>query len=137
MDPRTVSLYDMPYARLADYGVTYGNNRVSDPILRSTLAQISYRLGSRLFITSGDRNGAVNGNKRSHHLYGRAADFYVEGTDLRNTYAKIKNMEFVQRGYQLIYHTEDTISPHLHLGRYLDGRKSSFIVDDGFILPMR
>ena len=117
--------------------VIYGNYQVSDKTLRETLRGISEILGADIVLTSGDRHRIVNGNTRSHHLEGRAADFYVEGLSLSQAYEKIRNLPVIENGYQLIHHTTQTKAPHLHLGRYLDNRNSSFIVDNGHILGRR
>ena len=130
------SIYS-PYpqiARSANLAVNYGSKKVSDSILRNTLEMISYNLGRQIIITSGDRRSVVNRNNSSHHLMGRAADFYVQGMSLEDSYLKIIDMNFLSRGYQVIYHTEQTRAPHIHIGRYLDNRPSSFIVDNGQIL---
>ena len=137
MNPAIFNMCCLRSFRPTGLGVKYGPHRISDPVLRETLDTISLRLGQQIILTSGDRHRVVNGNNRSHHLQGRAADFYVENIDLRNAFAKIKQMDLIQQGYQLIYHTEDTVSPHLHLGRYHDNRPSSFNVDRGEILPVR
>ena len=117
--------------------VLYGDHRVSDSVLRATLDQIAFVLKSDVILTSGDRQHVVNANRKSHHLKGRAADFYVKGMSLSEAYERLKELPFLQNGFQLIYHSEETVSPHLHLGRYLDRRNSSFIVDRGSILPLR
>ncbi|MEZ4754267.1 MAG: D-Ala-D-Ala carboxypeptidase family metallohydrolase [Bdellovibrionota bacterium] len=124
-------------SRLLIPGVNYRNHQVSDQKLRDTLAMISYFLGSALTITSGDRRRIVNRNSNSQHLAGRAADFIPDQISLSNAYTQMQNMDFLSTGYQVIYHTEATRSPHLHIGRYLDNRTSSFVVDRGQILPRR
>lgn len=117
--------------------VHYRGRLVSDATLRRTLQQVSEYLNRDISITSGDRIAVLNGNKRSHHLLGRAADFTVTGMKLSDAFDALKKAKFLASGYQLIYHTEETVAPHLHLGRYADARPSSFSVDRGSILPAR
>jgi|GEM_PF-3135857 len=117
--------------------VDYRGNRISDPAVRAKLQEIADFLGRRVIVTSGDRDRVVNGNTRSHHLQHRAADFYVEGLSLGESYRRLKESGILARDYQVIYHTEVTTAPHLHIGRWGDNRRSDFIVDTGQILPRR
>lgn len=117
--------------------VVYGRHTVSDQKLKELLQKIADFTGSKVRLTSGDRVRVVNNNSRSHHLVGRAADFWVEGLTLREAYERLKDAVIPTRDYQFIYHTEVTVAPHLHIGRYNDNRPSTFIVDTGQILRRR
>jgi LysM repeat protein/peptidoglycan hydrolase-like protein with peptidoglycan-binding domain len=117
--------------------VVYGRHVVSDKGVKDLLQKIADFTGSRVIITSGDRKRVVNSNSRSHHLVGRAADFKIEGLSLGEAYRMLKDAVIPKRDFQFIYHTEVTVAPHLHVGRYGDNRPSSFIVDTGQILKRR
>lgn len=117
--------------------VSYNGHHVTDPDVRAKLQDIANFFGRRVVVTSGDRQQVVNGNTKSHHLRGRAADFHVEGLSLGEAYKRLKASGIVARDYQVIYHTEVTVAPHLHIGHWGDGRRSDFIVDTGQILPRR
>jgi peptidoglycan hydrolase-like protein with peptidoglycan-binding domain len=116
--------------------IKYNGHSISDKKVRVKLQQISSLYpNNRLIVTSGDRDRIVNGNARSLHLAGRAVDFYIEGVSLSNAYNRIKNSGLIDTGYEFIYHTERTIAPHLHLGRFEDERATAFFIDNGQILP--
>lgn len=117
--------------------VVFGRHRVSDQRVKDVLQAIADHTGSRVILTSGDRQRVVNNNSRSHHLVGRAADFAVEGLSLSEAFNMLKDTVIPKRDFQFIYHTEVTTAPHLHIGRYTDNRPSTFIVDTGQILPRR
>lgn len=117
--------------------VVYGRHVVSDKGVKELLQKIADFTGSRVIITSGDRQRVVNNNSRSHHLVGRAADFKIEGLSLGEAYRMLKDTVIPKRDFQFIYHTEVTVAPHLHIGRYSDNRPSNFIVDTGQILKRR
>jgi LysM repeat protein/peptidoglycan hydrolase-like protein with peptidoglycan-binding domain len=117
--------------------VIFGRHRVSDQRIKDLLQAIANHAGSRVILTSGDRKRVVNSNSRSHHLVGRAADFFVEGLTLSEAFHMLKDTVIPRRDFQFIYHTEVTTAPHLHIGRYADNRPSSFIIDTGQILPRR
>ena len=132
--PIAASHYDPKIPAPFQPTVHYRGHTVSDHILQGKLELISEELGASVILTSGDRHRVVNGNKRSHHLHGRAADFYVEDYSLAEAYKQIKDLPELSSGYQLILHSTLTKAPHLHLGRYLDDRPSTFIIDNGHIL---
>lgn len=117
--------------------VDYNGHRVTDPAVRAKLQEIADFFGRRVVLTSGDRARVVNGNNRSHHLRGRAADFHVEGISLGDAFRRLRAGGIIDRDYQVIHHTEVTVAPHLHIGHWGDGRASDFIVDTGQILPRR
>lgn len=115
-------------------GVSYQGNLVSDPFLKTKLSAIAWYLDSPIALSSGDRQRVVNGNLRSLHLQGRAADFSVPGMSLAQAFEEIKDSGLIDEGYEFIYHTEKTGAPHLHLGRLKSSGPSKFIVDRGQIL---
>ncbi|MCB0318532.1 MAG: hypothetical protein KDD56_07225 [Bdellovibrionales bacterium] len=134
MDLRLTTTSPPVFYRTFQPRVDFQNHTVSDPILRNVLFKISLAFGKNLIITSGDRKQVVNGNTNSHHLQGRAADFYIDGMSLADTFFNIRKLDFISRGFQVIYHTENTTAPHIHIGRYHDMRPSNFMLDDGEIL---
>ena len=137
MDTRVTNCSNTHNISLSLGQVNYMGKSVSDPLLREKLCEISAYLGLGIVVTSGDRKQVVNGNGRSLHLQGKAVDFYVEGSSLEEAFAAITESGLIDQGFEFIYHTEVTISPHLHLGRFSNLQKSRFIVDQGQILPLR
>ena len=137
MDTRVTNCSNTHNISLSLGQVNYMGKSVSDPLLREKLCEISAYLRRGIVVTSGDRKQVVNGNGRSLHLQGKAVDFYVEGHSLEEAFSEIAESGLIDQGFEFIYHTEATISPHLHLGRLGTKQESRFIVDQGQILPLR
>ncbi|MGI9034797.1 MAG: D-Ala-D-Ala carboxypeptidase family metallohydrolase [Pyrinomonadaceae bacterium] len=110
--------------------VNYNGITVSDKPLRITLQSIADSLGTNLSITSGDRNVALSmgGKKRSLHLKHQAADFHASGLSDAQVFAQLKaqmnNIFDHSQAYEVIHHGPytETTGPHIHVGRYGDGR---------------
>ncbi len=75
-------------ASIAD--VDYRGQSVSDPETRSKLEKLAAALGATVHVTSGDRTTAdqerllrqgYHPARQSQHLFGHAADIYVDGRD--------------------------------------------------------
>ena len=104
--------------------VIYGRYRVSDAKVRGFLERLSARTGQAVVLTSGDRDFVPRGGSRnSLHLQKRAADFYVEGQTLRQTWEVIRRHRGELLGdsaYEVIWHDVNTNTggPHLHVGRH-------------------
>ncbi|MGI8555417.1 MAG: D-Ala-D-Ala carboxypeptidase family metallohydrolase [Pyrinomonadaceae bacterium] len=110
--------------------VNYNGIPVSDKSLRITLQSIADGLGSNLNMTSGDRNVVLSmgGRKRSLHLKHQAADFHASGLSDAQVFAQLKarmsNIFDHSQAYEVIQHGTytETTGPHIHIGRYGDGR---------------
>jgi hypothetical protein len=116
--------------------VNYNGHRVSDATLRRTLQQIADRFGWTINITSGDRDYVPpGGSTTSLHLKHRAADFHVAGVTDGHVFASLRGLRggLLRRDYEVIWHGPhtQTTGPHVHLGRYGDGRPSKFMVENG------
>jgi len=105
--------------------VHYHGNTVSDPEVRRVLQTIADLFGKPVYVTSGDRSYVPKGgSKTSLHLQKRAADLYVEGVTLQNTFQDLKvyiSMVFDHTdGYEVIWHGSYTEigGPHVHIGHY-------------------
>lgn len=108
--------------------VTYVKT-VSDANVRAVIQRIANALSRNIRVHSGDRNFVPGGGSRtSLHLAKRAADFHINGvTDaegFRLIKAKFNELFDAAEAYEMILHGEHTATggPHLHLGRYGNGR---------------
>jgi zinc D-Ala-D-Ala carboxypeptidase len=87
-----------------------------------------------IFITSGYRcpelNKAVGGSKTSDHMQGLAADFHVQGMELRDTYKMIMANKGLLRYKQLIYEYGRWV--HLSAWPHVSGTSEDLVIyDDG------
>lgn len=109
--------------------VNYAGRSISDGTLRGKLNRIADYFGRGITITSGDRNFVPPGGSRtSLHLAGRAADLHVNGLSDRAVFYGLKRSGLLRGGYEVIWHGSNTATggPHIHIGRYGDGRASTF-----------
>lgn len=109
--------------------VTYQKN-VSDNNVKTVLQRIADSFGANITVHSGDRNFVPGGgSKTSLHLQNRAADFHIQGyTDAQGfdaIKAKFDQIFDASEAYEFIRHGTHTATggPHLHIGRYGNGRK--------------
>ncbi|MEW6734458.1 MAG: SafA/ExsA family spore coat assembly protein [Acidobacteriota bacterium] len=112
--------------------VSYNGKRVSDPVLRDKLEQIADLFGRNITVTSGDRDFVPKGgSKTSLHLAHRAVDLHVNGLTDAEVFAKLKSSGILNGGYEVIWHGTNTATggPHIHIGRYGDGRASKFKIE--------
>jgi peptidoglycan hydrolase-like protein with peptidoglycan-binding domain len=113
-------------------GIEYNGKTVSDTTLRKKLQELSGFLGHKINITSGDRQYVPPGGSRtSLHLARRAVDFHVTGLTDADVFNRLRTSGLINTDYEVIHHGKytQTSGPHLHLGRYGDGRPSQFKVE--------
>lgn len=109
--------------------VTYNGKRVSDPVLRDKLEKVADFFGRNITVTSGDRDFVPRGGSRtSLHLAHRAVDLHVQGLSDAEVFSRLKSSGILSNGYEVIRHGPNTATggPHIHIGRYGDGRPSQF-----------
>jgi hypothetical protein len=116
--------------------VNYNGHRVSDATLRRTLQQIADHFRWTINVTSGDRDYVPpGGSPNSLHLKHRAADFHVAGASDGHVFWSLHGLRhgLLRRDYEVIWHGPhtQTTGPHVHLGRYGDGRASKFMIENG------
>ena len=116
--------------------VNYNGKTVSDANIKTVLQRIADQLSKNVEITSGDRTCVYKGgSKTSHHIKKRAADFYIPGYTMQQTFDKIKNKKSdifdSDKNYQVIHHGPCTATggQHIHVGRYASGSGVSFLVE--------
>ncbi len=112
--------------------ISYNGKTVSDPILKKKLEEIAAFFGRNISVTSGDRNYVpLGGSKASLHLARRAVDFGVDGLRDEEVFFALRSSNLVKDDYEVIWHGSNTATggPHIHLGRYADGRASRFKIE--------
>ncbi|XP_064609280.1 uncharacterized protein LOC135473359 [Liolophura sinensis] len=106
--------------------VDFRGKHVSDAIVKQKLHEIADYFGTRLWVTSGDRNG----NGHSHHDVGRAADFWLDGWDSgKAIFDRLRSSGILDTDFQVIWHGSMTCTSgeHIHIGRYGDGRRTCWV----------
>ncbi len=106
--------------------VNFNGKNITDEEVKNVLQAIADTLGRNVNVTSGDRRKPldVGAGKGSPHLFGRAADFHVQGLTDEIAYQKIKKFHesiFASGfGYQLLWHGPytETTGQHIHISRF-------------------
>jgi hypothetical protein len=119
--------------------VNFNGKNVTDEEVKNVLRAIATTLGRNVNVTSGNRRKPldVGAGKGSPHLYGRAADFHVEGLTDELAYQKIKKFhESIFAGaysYQLLWHGPytETTGQHIHISRSYKSDGSVQCVKEG------
>ncbi|XP_013421539.1 lysozyme 1 [Lingula anatina] len=110
--------------------VDYQGYAVSDADVRRKLQAIANLYGKRVYLFSGDR--PHQSNSRSHHYFGRAADFWIEGEGSgRAIFNRLRSSGILARDYQVIWHGRDTCTggEHIHIGHYGDNRRTCWVIE--------
>jgi peptidoglycan hydrolase-like protein with peptidoglycan-binding domain len=112
--------------------VFYNGHPVSDSRLRAKMEQIADYFGRNITVTSGDRDYVPpGGSSTSLHLAHRAVDLHVNGLSDAYVFSRLRASGILNNGYEVIRHGPFTATggPHVHIGRYGDGRQSSFKIE--------
>jgi hypothetical protein len=109
--------------------VNYHGKTVSDPSVRKVLGRVASDVRANVNVSSGDRSSVPRGGSpKSHHLEHRAADFHVSGRTDKAVFGQLKaykkSIFDKNHKYQVILHGPFTATtgPHVHIGRYKDGK---------------
>lgn len=120
---------DTPVPSNGKGSVSYNGKTVSDKTLRNKIEQVADFFGRHVTVTSGDRDFVPKGGSQtSLHLAHRAIDLHVDGVPDAQVFSRLKESGLLNGGYEVILHGPNTATggPHVHIGRYADGRASQF-----------